>query len=197
MAKLKKLRRVTGTIQLRHLDNKFQELMEGNSMGEIEIVMQLKLQELKKICPDKYRAGALSLEVGEKTGRPHLQCYVERHHPAGFATYAREFGVMPTCFDVVRNPKGAYEYCSQSGQYENKKGVIEVFTFGQPVLYGGTAQQADLKWAVEMITNGNHPSVIFKENPYCYTVHRSRIWALFYDWVDFEANGRIRGPTRD
>ena len=200
MPRRRKYRRSTGVIHLGHLTDSFyhDENRAGISMSEIEVLMQHYFDNTikKKYYPENiYRAGTFSLEVGKLAERPHINFYVERLHPASSTTWSKSFETMETSFDwYVKDPKGAWEYCSQSGRHSDKEGVIEIFQFGDPALYGGTAQNADLRKCVDLLLNGATPTSILQEFPYAYAVHRGKIWRMYQDLQTLERYGRLSTP---
>ena len=123
----------------------------------------------------------------------HIQGYVELKQARSWTWFENTLGVMLTCFQVVHDAQGSWDYCSRSGRYEDKGGVLETYCFGEPVLHGGSESKADLKKCVGLIIAGYHPTHILRDHPYAYTVHRSRIWALWNDLQELERTGTVSG----
>ena len=64
-------------------------------------------------------AAALALEMGEQLGRIHIQGYME-HKPKRLKTLASALGVMTTCFDIVKDAKGSWDYCTGVNKHDGK-----------------------------------------------------------------------------
>lgn len=141
---------------------------------------------------DDYTAGAFALEETFE-GNLHIQFYIECKIPKRPSTMAKDFIVSTEAvFDVVRDAKGAWEYCTGTGERHGAKPAFERFEFGVPILYGGTAR-ADLKELVDLVISGADLHEIMKGHPYSYCVHRSRITRFYDDWN----YGRGRFTTHD
>ena len=126
-----------------------------------------------------YHAAAFALEE-TKEGNLHIQFYIE-HDRKRVSTLARDLLVTtPAVFDVVRDAQGSWDYCSGTGRHEGKEAHGR-FTFGTPILYGGTAS-ADLKALVDLIIEGNDLPSIMRAYPYAYCVHRMRLVSFYDDW---------------
>ena len=186
-------RRAFGTIHLGHiLDESYSEMAKKNA-GDYEIPMTLFFDEIKKKSyPRLFRAGAFALEVGSQSNRIHIQFYIELKQARSWSWYEKQFGVLSTCFQKVRDAPGAWRYCT--GQDGDKTGVLELWSFGDPVLHGSTESKADLKQCVAWIVDGYHPTMILREHPYAYCVHRARIWALWNDIQRLEKTGKLDSP---
>jgi len=171
------LRRCFITIHWKHLQsNQIEEDCEENW----KIIF-------KKICDkvvrdDSYESGALALEMGEKLGRIHIQGYLE-HKPKRLQTLANDLGVMKTCFDIVKDAKGSWDYCSGIGKHEGKF-AFDRFTFGEPKLHG-SKEKVELNDLVNLIISGVELRAIMVQHPYAYCVHRDRLRKFSDDW-----NGR-------
>ncbi|AXH79376.1 MAG: replication-associated protein [Circular genetic element sp.] len=138
----------------------------------------------KEICDkvsrnDSYEAGALALEMGEKLGRIHIQGYLE-HKPKRLQTLANDLGVMKTCFDIVKDAKGSWDYCSGLGKHEGKF-AFDRFTFGEPKLYG-SKEKVELNDLVNLVISGCELREIMVQHPYAYCVHRDRLRKFSDDW---------------
>ena len=199
---MKRHRRAAFTIWLGHLPKEYQELAEK---GCIETTMNLYYQERKKYLADwksqrnsTLRGCAMALEVGGDHGGVHIQGYIELKSGRTWQHYGKQFRVYPECFQTVRSGIGSYEYVTKSGSYSDKEGVLETWQTGPKEdfrLYDGSSEtKADLKQCVGHIVEGYHPLFILKENPYAYTVHRNRIWALWRDLQEIERTGSLGDP---
>lgn len=188
-------RRAFVTIQLGSiLDQNYAELAKKSN---IETPMNMFYQELKKIFSSKiFRAGAFALEVGSKTQRCHIQGYVELKQPRSWQWFGNTFGTLNTCFNTVYDAQGSWDYCSRTGRYSEKEGVLETHVFGEPVLHGASESKADLKKCVSWIQSGLHPTHILREAPYAYTVHCQRIWTLWNALQQLEKYGKVLDPNR-
>lgn len=178
------IRRSFGTI---HTGN----LLEDESRSGIREYFDTL--EARFAADDRIRAGAFALEP-TKTGRMHIQFYCE-HSRMRPSTLAGVFGVAnPQVFSIVHSSTGSWAYCTGTGPHENKEAESR-FSFGTPKLHGD-GQKADLRLAVNLIMDGAHPMGILTEHPYCYTCHRSRIWALYRDLQNIEKYGKLTDPIR-
>lgn len=159
------------------------------------------LKEWKTQSNSTLRGAAIALEVGSDYGGTHIQGYIELKSARSWQHYGKRFKVYPECFQTVRSGIGSYEYCTKTGSYSDKEGVLENWSTGPKEdfrLYDGSSEtKADLKHCVGLLVEGYHPQFILKENPYAYTVHRSRIWALWNDLQERERTGTISGPSQD
>jgi len=180
------LRRSFGTIHTGHLSENFQgKYFDDWDTPRDDLISAyfywLKANVVGRFVEGGYHAGAFSLEEGTETQRKHIQFYVE-HTRKRPSTLAKDFQYLHTdaVFDRVRDAKGSWDYCSQSGSHSGKEGVIDTFVFGTPKLHGDT-HKADLKLMVSLILDGLTPIELLKEYPYAYCVHRRRIWDLFRD----------------
>lgn len=139
-------------------------------------------------------AGAFALEEGSKTGTTHIQFYME-HERKRPRTLAKMFDVTSEyVFRVVISPTGSWDYCTGSGRHEGKQ-AFDRLQFGEPLLTE-TGNKADLKLLVGLIVSGTHPTEILKEHPYAYTVHRRRVWDLFFDLKGIDKLERIEEEFR-
>lgn len=127
----------------------------------------------------EYHAGALALEETEQ-GNLHIQFYVE-HKRKRTSTLARDFLVSTEAvFDRVKDAEGAWDYCSGLGKHSLKPALAR-YTWGTPVLYGGSAS-SDLKTLVDMVIEGETLDAIMRAYPYAYAVHRARLIPFCMDW---------------
>ncbi len=174
--------------------------------GCTETTMNLYFQERKKHLADwkmqrnsTLRGCAMALEVGGEHGGVHIQGYIELKSARSWLHYGKQFRVYPECFQTVRSGIGSYEYCTKTGSYSDKEGVLENWSTGPKEdfrLYDGSNEsKADLKHCVGLLVEGYHPAYIFRQNPYAYTVHRARIWSLWRDIQEHEKTGTLSGPT--
>lgn len=170
------IRRTAGTIQYGHLNpEKYSDMVDY-------------FQELGKIIQNKkISAGAFALEVGEETGRMHIQFYMEFEDRVRTSQLRNWFDLhLPkheSAFRRVIDARGAWDYCAGIGRYAEKP-AIGRHVFGDPRLHGSetNVKLADL---VQMVIDGNDLRSIMLHNPYAWTVHRHRIVQLWRDW-----NGR-------
>lgn len=198
-------RRASFTIWMGHLPEEYREMAKN---GDAEVVMDLYFQERKKMLQEwklerntTLRGCAMSLEVGGTHGGVHVQGYIELKSARSWQHYAKRFRVFPECFQTTRSGVGSFEYCSKSGNYADKEGVLETYLTGPREDFRlhdvSSETKADLKQCVGYIVEGYHPSFILKQNPYAYTVHRGKIWALYNDLKEIEATGALRGPYQN
>jgi hypothetical protein len=124
-------------------------------------------------------AAALALEVGEQFGRIHIQGYME-HKPKRLKTLATILGVMPTCFDIVKDAKGSWDYCSGINAHEGKF-AFKRWSVGKPKLYG-SLEKIVLSDLVNLYISGIDLHTIMKKHPYAYCVHRDRMKKFAEDW---------------
>ena len=195
-------RRASFTIWMGHLPEEYREMAKN---GDAEVVMNLYFDSRKEMLSDwkkernsTLRGCAMSLEVGGTHGGIHVQGYIELRSARSWAHYAKRFRVLPECFQTTRSGVGSFEYCSKSGSYSDKDGVLETYLTGPREDFRlhdvSGDSKADLKQCVGYIVEGYHPVFILKNNPYAYTVHRSRIWALWHDLQEIERTGTLGGP---
>ncbi len=182
------LRRATGTIHEAHLDIDQWDGIDHYFQDFIESQM-----------PKEISAGAFALEVGEKTGRTHIQFYIEFNDRLRTSTLRGLFDLgLPkheAAFNRVYDAQGSWDYCSGTGRYAGKKAIQRV-VFGDPKLYG-TAKQPRLAELVEMVIDGNSLKDIMRHSPYAWAVHRQRIVSFYYDWHDFEESIRAERRMSD
>lgn len=124
-------------------------------------------------------AAALALEVGEQLGRIHIQGYME-HKPKRLKTLATILGVMPTCFNIVKDAKGSWDYCSGINAHEGKF-AFKRWSVGKPKLYG-SLEKIVLSDLVNLYISGIDLQTIMKKHPYAYCVHRDRMKKFAEDW---------------
>ncbi len=201
---MKRHRRAFFTIWPAHLPKEYREMCEN---GCTETTMNLYFQERKKHLAawkserkGTLRGCAIALEVGTQNEGVHIQGYIELKSARSWQHYGKQFRVYPECFQTVRSGIGSYEYCTKTGSHSDKEGVLENWQSGPKEdfrLYDGSSEtKADLKQCVGHIVEGYHPLFILKENPYAYTVHRARIWALWHDLQELERTGTVSGPSQ-
>ncbi len=200
---MKRHRRAFFTIWPAHLPPEYQELADKDST---ETMMNLYFQERKQYLVEwksqsnsTLRGCAMALEVGELNEGTHIQGYIELKSARSWQHYGKQFRAKSNAFQTVRSGIGSYEYCTKTGQYSDKKGVLENWSTGPKEdfrLYDGSNEsKADLKHCVGLLVEGYHPAYIFRQNPYAYTVHRARIWSLWRDIQEHEKTGTLSGPT--
>lgn len=198
-------RRASFTIWPGHLPEEYREMAKGT---DNEVVMNLFFQERKTMLQEwknekrsTLRGCAMALEVGGTHGGIHIQGYIELRSARSWAHYAKRFRVLPECFQTTRSGVGSFEYCSRTGSYADKDGVLENYMTGPREDFRlhdvSSETKADLKQCVGYIVEGYHPIFILKQNPYAYTVHRSKIWALYNDLREIEVTGALRGPYQE
>ena len=149
---------------------------------------------VERILPSSkwIHAGAFALEICPTTKKPHVQFYMEndRKRPR---TQAKLLELSnPQVFRIVRRPASSWDYCTGQGRHEGKP-ALDRFSFGEPLLTE-TGDKADLKMLVGLIVEGTSPQEILKEHPYAYTVHRRRIWDL---WFDIKAQDRLESSQEE
>ncbi|MBA7546044.1 hypothetical protein ES705_38427 [subsurface metagenome] len=172
------LRRCFITIHAKHLDDKtYWNMGLDNNEETWRIIFKQICDKLART--DDYEAGALALEMGEKLGRIHIQGYLE-HKPKRLQTLANDLGVMKTCFDIVKDAKGSWDYCSGLGKHEGKF-AFDRFTFGEPKLHG-SKEKVELNDLVNLIISGVEMREIMIQHPYAYCVHRDRLRKFSEDW---------------
>jgi len=195
-------RRAAFTIWLGHLPEEYQDTAKN---GSPETTMNLFYQERKKMLTawksernSTLRGCAIALEVGTINEGTHIQGYIELKSARSWQFYAKRFRTKSSCFEVVRSGIGIYEYVTKSGSHSDKEGVLENWSTGPKEdfrLYDGSSEsKADLKHCVGLLVEGYHPLYILKQNPYAYTVHRTRIWSLWLDLQELENTGTLSGP---
>lgn len=186
---MKRTRRSVGCIHLGHLPEEYRD--EGMATA-----MEIYWNEIeqKDWSGEGYTAGAFAMEEAPSTGAIHIHFYVE-HSQKAATTLCRQFGLtQPAVFyDTVRSARGSWDYCTGAGKHEMKEAMAR-FDFGTPTLWGGSENDASLKWCVDRILAGSHPTDILRENAYAYTVHRQRIWYLWADLTHLESHGRVKIP---
>lgn len=179
------LSRSTGTIQQGHV---------ADEQLDIEAYFYYLQETLPTL--EWIHAGAFALEIGEKTHRKHIQFYME-HDRKRPRTIAKRMGITTEfAIRTVISASGSWDYCTGTGRYENKTGVVDRFSFGEPILTD-TGNKADLKMLVGLIVTGSTPKDILMEHPYAYTVHRRRIWDLFLDLKQYEQREKDLKHFRD
>lgn len=171
-SKLSQLRRSFGTIYQRHI------LEDNLTIGNLYYRLRKQFVDESGNWSD-YLVGAIALEECPTTGRVHVQFYLE-HKRKRFSSLSSDLGVMATCFDVVRDAQGSWDYCSGSGAHRDKP-ALERFQFGTPKLHGDT-QRADLKLLVGLIMDNIPTEDIIKAYPYAWCVHRARLLPFIQDW---------------
>ncbi len=197
---VKQLRRACGTIHLGHIDPEYYAELPQDA----EDKEQFFNEYLDFLIPhldesNGYRAGAFALEYGEKTGRLHVQFYVEfqSSSPKRLTTLVKEWRLtVPEVFDTVRSAKGSWNYCAGQGDYEDKGGVIRRYVFGEPLLFG-TDKRTGLAEMVTMVIDGASLKEIMLSDPYAWSIHRARIYQLYLDWnnmSNLNPQGRQGGP---
>lgn len=182
MSKTTMIRRCFGTIHQGHLGPQWDGLVRDSQAidSDGEVVMRQYFEFLRKVDWQRkgYTGVVIALERGDKHGRVHIQFYAE-HGQKRFRTLANDWDAMPTCFDIVRDSKGAYEYCAGVGRYEDKF-ALGRYTHGTFKLHGDT-QKADLKMMIELVLGGSSPQELFREHPYAWCVHRDRLLKFYED----------------
>ena len=125
------LRRCFITIHHAHLDP-----LVYKGLGEKEedwlMIFDKMIKRIGKTAG--IEAAALALEMGEQLGRIHIQGYME-HKPKRLKTLASALGVMTTCFDIVKDAKGSWDYCTGINKHEAKF-AFKRWQIGKPKLHG-------------------------------------------------------------
>ena len=124
-------------------------------------------------------AAALALEMGEQLGRIHIQGYME-HKPKRLKTLASALGVMTTCFDIVKDAKGSWDYCTGVNKHEGKF-AFKRWQIGKPKLHG-SLEKIVLSDLVNLYISGIDLRTIMRKHPYAYCVHRDRLKKFAEDW---------------
>ena len=179
---VKQLRRATGTIHIGHIDEAYYD--ERPDINDREEFFSQYLDYLIPHLTEEngYRAGAFALERGEKTGRVHIQFYVEfmSSSPKRLSTLCREWRLgVPEVFDKVRSAKGAWNYCAGLEDYADKF-AFRRHVFGEPVLFG-TDSRTNLRDLVALALEGAPLREIMMSDPYAWCIHRGRIVSLWMD----------------
>jgi hypothetical protein len=169
------LRRCFITIHHAHLDHDLYKF--GDSEEEWIMIFDKMVNRIGKAAG--IEAATLALEMGEKLGRIHIQGYME-HKPKRLKTLASILGVMTTCFDIVRDAKGSWDYCSGLNAHEGKF-AFKRWSVGKPKLYG-SLEKIVLSDLVNLYISGVKLHTIMKEHPYAYCVHRDRLKKFAEDW---------------
>lgn len=124
-------------------------------------------------------AAALALEMGEQLGRIHIQGYME-HKPKRLKTLASALGVMTTCFDIVKDAKGSWDYCTGVNKHEGKF-AFKRWQIGKPKLHG-SLEKIVLSDLVNLYISGIDLRTIMRKHPYAYCIHRDRLKKFAEDW---------------
>lgn len=169
------LRRATGTIQYGHLDVDFYDDIH-DYWERLPILAG----------DDRITAGAFALERGEKTGRVHIQFYIEFRDRLRTQTLRSIFDLFEPkheqAFRRVINAQGSWNYCVGEGPRYQDKDAIDRYQFGNPILYGSSDGPGKLQDLVNMVIEGDSLTTIMKADPYAWAVHRTRIVPFFHDW---------------
>lgn len=189
----RRTRRSFGTIHAGHLGEEYSSLIKREGGEE---AIQAYYERLRALpwTDMGYTAGAFALERGERSGRVHVQFYVE-HSQKRASTLAKQFmlQVEQVFYDTVRHAAGSWAYCTGQGKYAEKE-ALDRFRFGDPVLFGGSEADSSLRWCVDQLLSGSTPEDLLRDNAYAYCVHRQRIWALHTDLNHIERHGRLAPP---
>ena len=169
------LRRCFITIHHGHLNPDLYKF--GDSEEEWLMIFDKMIKRIGQM--QGLEAAALALEVGEQFGRIHVQGYME-HKPKRLATLASVFGVMPSCFEIVKDAKGSWDYCSGINKHEGKF-ALKRWSVGKPKLYG-SLEKIVLSDLVNLYISGIPLSTIMQKHPYAYCVHRDRLRKFKEDW---------------
>ena len=125
------LRRCFITIHHAHLDHELYKNL-GDDEAAWTLIFDTMNRRIAKM--PGIEAAAMALEMGEQLGRIHIQGYME-HKPKRLKTLASALGVMTTCFDIVKDAKGSWDYCSGINAHEGKF-AFKRWTIGKPKLHG-------------------------------------------------------------
>lgn len=176
------VRRAFATIWPRHLGEKWHDrLVESLARddGHLEL-MTLFYSTLKSkhyYRSRKYTAAAVCLELGEENENAHVHMYVE-HNQKRMTTLGKDFGILHTAFQTVRDSTGSYNYVTGSGTHADKP-AIDRWQFGEFKLHGDS-QKADLRLLINHALSGMSKYDLFHNYPYAWCVHRDRM-TKFYD----------------
>ena len=151
------------------------------TMPDNETAMRLYWEDLlTNINKEDYIAGALALEIAPKTGRIHLQGYLE-HKRKRLNTISTELRCnLTNGISVVKDAQGSWDYCSGLGIHADKPALAR-YTWGEPKLHG-SAENTDLKGMVQAVIDGAQLEDLMKNNPYAWCVHRDRLVKFYNDW---------------
>jgi len=179
------LRRCFITIHHAHLDPLIYGVKKIDDMspsGQEEAWLMIFDKMIKRIGKTAgIEAAALALEMGEQLGRIHIQGYME-HKPKRLKTLASALGVMTTCFDIVKDAKGSWDYCSGINKHEGKF-AFKRWQIGKPKLHG-SLEKIVLSDLVNLYISGIDLKTIMRKHPYAYCVHRDRLKKFAEDWRD-------------
>lgn len=170
------LRRCFITIHHAHLDEIIYKGL-GQSEEDWMIIFEKMIKRIGKTAG--IEAASFALEKGEKLGRIHIQGYME-HKPKRLKTLASALGVMTTCFDIVKDAKGSWDYCSGINAHEGKF-AFKRWSVGKPKLYG-SLEKIVLSDLVNLYISGISLPTIMHKHPYAYCVHRDRLRKFAEDW---------------
>jgi len=170
------LRRCFITIHHAHLDHNLYKNL-GDDEAAWTLIFDKMIKRIGKTAG--IEAAALALEMGEQLGRIHIQGYME-HKPKRLKTLASALGVMPTCFDIVKDAKGSWDYCSGINAHEGKF-AFKRWSVGKPKLHG-SLEKIVLSDLVNLYISGIPLGTIMQKHPYAYCVHRDRLKKFAEDW---------------
>lgn len=177
------LRRCFITIHYAHLDPLVYGVKKIDDMspsGQEEAWLMIFDKMIKRIGKTAgIEAAALALEMGEQLGRIHIQGYME-HKPKRLKTLASALGVMTTCFDIVKDAKGSWDYCTGVNKHEGKF-AFKRWQIGKPKLHG-SLEKIVLSDLVNLYISGIDLKTIMRQHPYAYCVHRDRLRKFAEDW---------------
>ena len=177
------LRRCFITIHHAHLDHQIYGLKNIDDMspsGQEDAWLLIFDTMIKRIGKmPGLEAASMALEMGEKLGRIHIQGYME-HKPKRLKTLASALGVMTTCFDIVKDAKGSWDYCSGINAHEGKF-AFKRWSVGKPKLHG-SLEKIVLSDLVNLYISGIPLGTIMQKHPYAYCVHRDRLKKFSEDW---------------
>ena len=175
------LRRCFITIHHAHLDRDVYGTLTNNGLDKSEenwiMIFDKMINRIGKAAG--IEAASFALEMGEKLGRIHIQGYME-HKPKRLNTLASALGVMTTCFDIVKDAKGSWDYCSGINAHEGKF-AFKRWQIGKPKLHG-SLEKIVLSDLVNLYISGIDLRTIMRKHPYAYCVHRDRLKKFAEDW---------------
>lgn len=180
-----RLRRWFGTLQIGHVWKGQGEICTDD---DLEAHYHKVIDDIAMIetSPAESFAGStplshisIALENCPTTDRYHLQFYAEFKAPVWPKSLKEIFqsDLPPHCVREVKDPRGAYEYCTGTGRHHGKA-ALHRFQWGD-ARARGTVQDSRLKVAVDMIVKGMHPHDIAHHDAYAYACHSRKLWNLF------------------
>lgn len=178
------LRRVFATIWANHLGENFQLRIDesltrdDNHRQLMTDIYDLWTRTNRGWLKKNYSAMGFCLEEAPSTGNFHIHVYAELKSQKRLSTFARDFGIKETAFEVVKDATGAYQYVTGTGVHSDKIAIAR-WQFGEFKLHGDSTK-ADLRHLVNLALDGATRKELFRQHPYAWCVHRDRM-NKFYD----------------